>query len=88
MSRMASFTGTAMSTVLRYYRGEMTVRLSLLFVAMDLLTLIVHPIVFVYGKLRQFSKSAEDIALANFLVISPVARQRGDRRMTSMRKES
>ena len=30
-------------------------RLNLLFIAMDLFTLLAYPFVFVYGKLRQFS---------------------------------
>lgn len=43
-------------------------RLNLLFIAMDLLTLLAYPIVFVYDKLRQFSKSKEGISLSNLLV--------------------
>jgi hypothetical protein len=35
---------------------------------MDLLTLLAYPIVFVHGKLPQFSKSKESITLANLLV--------------------
>jgi NADH:ubiquinone oxidoreductase subunit 3 (subunit A) len=31
-------------------------KLNLLFIVMDLLTILAYPIVFVYGKLRQFSK--------------------------------
>ena len=54
-----------MFVVFKVHRGKMTVRLNLLFIAMDLLTLLVYPIVFVYEKLRQFSKSKEGISLAN-----------------------
>lgn len=45
-------------------------RLNLLFIAMDLLTLLAYPIVFVHGKLRAFAKSNESIPLANRLVIN------------------
>lgn len=44
----------------------------LLVIVMDLLTLLAYPIVFVYGKLRQFSKSKESITLANLLVTGSV----------------
>ncbi len=40
-------------------------KLNLLFMVMDLLTLLAYPIVFVHGKIRQFSKSKESITLAN-----------------------
>jgi hypothetical protein len=43
-------------------------KLNLLFIVMDLLTLLAYPIVFVHGKLRQFSKSEESIPLANAFV--------------------
>ena len=43
-------------------------KLNLLFIIMDLLTLLAYPIVFVHGKLRQFSKSEESLPLANVLV--------------------
>lgn len=51
-------------------------KLSLLFIVMDLLTLLAYPIVFVHGKLRQFSKSKESIPLANLLVTVPVTQGR------------
>jgi len=35
---------------------EKTVKLNLLFIVMDLLTLLAYPIVFIYSGLRQFSK--------------------------------
>ncbi len=43
-------------------------KLNLLFIMMDLLTLLAYPIVYVYGKLHPFSKSKESISLANLLV--------------------
>jgi hypothetical protein len=47
-------------------------KLKLLFIVMDLLTILAYPIVFVHGKLRQFSKSKGSIALANKLITVPV----------------
>jgi hypothetical protein len=49
-------------------REAKTMRLNLLFIVMDLVTLLAYPIVFVHGKLRQFSKRKEGIDLANSLV--------------------
>ena len=43
----------------------MIVKLNLFFVVMDLLTLLAYPVVYVHGKLCQFSKSKESITLAN-----------------------
>ena len=40
-------------------------KLNLLFIAMDVLTLLAYPIVFVHGKLLHFSKIKALIALAN-----------------------
>ena len=40
-------------------------KLYLLFIVMDLLTLLAYPIVYVHSTLRQFSKSRESTALAN-----------------------
>jgi len=51
---------------------EKTIKLSLLFIIMDLLTLLAYPIVFVHGKLHQFSKSKESIPVPNLLVTVPV----------------
>jgi hypothetical protein len=48
----------------------MTIKLSLLFIVMDLLTILAYPIVFLHGKLRQFAKPKKDITLA--LVPVPV----------------
>ena len=47
-------------------------KLNLLFLVMYVLTLLAYPIVFVYGKLRQFSKSKESIHLANLSVPASV----------------
>ena len=47
-------------------------KLNLLSNVMDLLTLLAYPIVFVHGKLRQFSKSKESITLANLSVSGSV----------------
>jgi hypothetical protein len=44
---------------------ETTMKLSLFFIVMELLTLLAYPIVFVHSKLRQFSKSKESIPLPN-----------------------
>jgi hypothetical protein len=46
-------------------------KLNLIFIVMDLLTILAYPIVFMHGKLRWFSKSKESIPLTKFLV--PVA---------------
>jgi hypothetical protein len=46
----------------------MTLKLKLLFIVMDLLTILAYPIVYVDGRLRQFSKPEENIKLANLLV--------------------
>ena len=48
-------------------------KLNLLFIVMYLLTLLAYPIVFVHGKLRQFSNSKETIPLADRFVTVPVA---------------
>jgi hypothetical protein len=47
-------------------------KLTLLFIAMDLLTLLVYPLVFVDGRLRQFSTPKVSITLADLLVTRPV----------------
>jgi hypothetical protein len=38
-------------------------KLSLIFIVMDLLTLLVYPIVFAHGKLRQYTKQKEGVTL-------------------------
>ena len=50
----------------------MTLKLSLLFIVMDLLTILAYPIVYLHGRLRQLSKSKEISRLANSLLIGPV----------------
>jgi len=47
-------------------------KLNLLFIVMDLLTLLAYPLVFLYGKLRQSSKIKGNNVLANLLVPEPV----------------
>jgi hypothetical protein len=49
-----------------------TLKLSLLFIVMELLTLLAYPIVFVHNKLHQFSKSKESSSVPNLLVPVPV----------------
>ena len=45
----------------------MKMKLNLFFIVMDLLTLLVYPIVFVYSKLCQFVKAKERTTLVNSL---------------------
>ncbi len=40
-------------------------KLNLLFIIMDLLTLLAYPIVFIYGLLRRFSRLKENIVPVN-----------------------
>jgi hypothetical protein len=40
---------------------------------MDLLTLLAYPILFVHGKLREFSTSKENIIPANILITGSAA---------------
>jgi hypothetical protein len=47
-------------------------KLNLIFVVMELLTLLAYPIVFVQSKLRRFSKSKERIPVPNLLMVVPV----------------
>lgn len=51
-------------------------KLSLLFIVMDLLTRLAYPVVLVYGKLRQFSNSKESVPLAKLSITVPVASDR------------
>ncbi len=46
----------------------MNLKLNLLFIVMDVLTIVAYPIVFVHRKLSQFSKSIAGISLARFLL--------------------
>ena len=48
-------------------------KLNLLFIIMDLLTLLAYPILFVYGKIRQILRSKESMALAKLLITGSVA---------------
>ena len=47
-------------------------KLNLLFMAMDMLTLLAYPILLICAKLRQLSNSRQEIAVANLLAASPV----------------
>jgi hypothetical protein len=47
-------------------------KLNLLFIVMDLLTILVYPFVFIYGKLRRVPKLKEGTTLAKLLVTEPV----------------
>jgi hypothetical protein len=51
--------------VSNHYRGEESMKLFLLFIVMDLLTLLAYPFVFVYGELRQFSRTKEMVTSMN-----------------------
>jgi hypothetical protein len=51
-------------------------KLNLFFIVMELLTLLAYPILFVYGKLRQFSKLKESSPVVKLLVTGSVARDR------------
>jgi hypothetical protein len=53
-------------------RGEKTIKLNLLFIAMEVLTVLAYPVMFVYTLLRHFSKFRQDIVVAKLLVISPI----------------
>jgi hypothetical protein len=44
-------------------------KLKMIFIVMDLLTLLAYPVVFVYGILRQFSKSKTSNTVANLLIV-------------------
>lgn len=47
---------------------KMTMKLKLLFIVMDLLTILAYPIVFLHGKLRQLSIVKESVPLNELLV--------------------
>lgn len=55
---------------------EKIMKLNLLFIVMDLLTLLAYPIVYAYGKLRPFAQSKESIPVADILVPRSVPRDR------------
>lgn len=46
-------------------------KLNLFFIVMELLTILAYPIVFVHGKLHQFSNSRESIPPAKLFVAIP-----------------
>ena len=41
----------------QHYPGEMTMKLTLLFIVMDLLTLLALPFIYLHGKIHQFLNS-------------------------------
>ena len=47
-------------------------KLNLFFTAMDLLTLLAYPIIFMYGKIKSFSSSKGNVALMDLLTPVPV----------------
>jgi hypothetical protein len=49
-----------------------TMKLNLLFIVMELFTLLAYPIVFVHGRLSRFSKSKDRIPVRNLLLTVPV----------------
>jgi len=49
-------------------QGKKMMKLNLLFIVMDLFTLMIYPVVFVYNKLRRSVKIKESIMLTNSLV--------------------
>ena len=62
-------------------------KLTLLFIVLDLLTVLAYPIVYVDGILRRFSKAKEKIKTANGLFTGSV-RRAGDRlEIMSIRKK-
>jgi hypothetical protein len=48
-------------------------KLYLIFIVMDLLTLIAYPFVFTYGKLHQFALQKANIARTKLLAADPAA---------------
>jgi hypothetical protein len=51
-------------------------KLNLIFIVMDALTILAYPIVFIYSKLYPYLKPKESIHLANLLVSVSAAPQR------------
>lgn len=49
------------------------IKLNFLFIVMDLLTLMVYPVLFVYGKLCRSVKTKEEILLSNALAVVLIA---------------
>lgn len=54
--------------VMKNSRGELIMKLNLLFILMGLLTLLAYPFVFVHGKIHRFSKLRENATPANVLL--------------------
>lgn len=50
----------------------MTIKLNLLFIAMDLLTLLAYPIVFMHGKMRRIIKSQGVLVPAPKMTVTSV----------------
>lgn len=48
-------------------RKKMTIKLNLLFVALDLLTLLIYPVIYVHGKLHRILKAKDRLILENSL---------------------
>ena len=51
-------------------------KLNMLFIVMDLLTVLAYPIVFVHGKLRHYLKPKESIHPPNSWVVAPIVLER------------
>lgn len=51
---------------------EKTMKLNLIFIVMELLTVLAYPIVFVQSKLRPFSRSKKRSPVPNLPIIVPV----------------
>lgn len=66
---------------------ETTLKLKLLFVVMDLLTVLAYLIVLVHSNLRRFSKSKGRIPAPNVFVIVPAAPGNDQLELMNMRKK-
>jgi hypothetical protein len=62
-------------------------KLNLLFIVMELLTILAYPIVFVHGKLRLFANSRESVPVPNLLVAVPVTVQMTSWKIVNIRKK-
>jgi hypothetical protein len=51
---------------------EKTLKLNLILLVMELLTILAYPIVFVKSKLRPFSSAREKIPVPGFSIIVPI----------------
>ena len=52
--------------------AELTMKLNLIFILMQLFTLLAYPIVFVQSKLRPISRSRESIPVPDLSMIVPI----------------